>query len=894
MEEINTFGLWVRQRRRGLDLTQQELARRVGCSVVTIRKIEAEERRPSRQIAELLAESLEISPDDRPRFLKFARTGYSAEPVLEPLPGTVVRLQENAAPAPAQMQATVLQAQPIAAKPPARGQNLPARHTPFIGREHELLEIGRLLESPDCRLLTLIGPAGIGKTSLALQAAHELAKRKPAPFPDGVFFIPFASTDSPAFILPALADGIGLAFHTAGDPKTQLLSYLEKKKLLLILDNLEHLLGQVQPGSAASGDEFELLVEILQSAPEVKQLVTSRERLNLRGEWLLDIHALPFPEEGQEGNFEGYSSVALFLQTARRVVPGFAPSAGDRPWIARICQLVEGIPLGIEMAASWIRALSCREIAQEIERSLDFLATSFRDVPERHRSMRAAFDYSWRLLPEDERRIFRSLSVFRGSFTRESAAQVAGASLLTLSALVDKSLLRHTENGQYAFHELLKQYVAAKLEELPEEKSQALARHSAFFMSFLKAQSGPLRSSQQPEVLPALSAEMDDIRLAWQRAFEQQNWSSIRQAARPFCYFFELTGLINEGGEIFDAAAPALPGLPHPGTEEAAATGLVTACQGFFRFRLGRYNEAKKLLEKALELLSAPETASEYGEALTFLGILQEQIGDYDRACELLTEGIEHGHQTGDLWNTALCRLVLGTVDLRRGRYPEAEKNLRETLILVREGGDPHITLWALQALSDVCSARGDFSAAQELLRESLRVSYDLKDRWGTATAQRSLGQVLFQMNQYRQAKYHLQDSLELFQEIGDRWGQTQTLNLLGDTDCALDECSEARAFYRAALRNALELQTLPLALDSLLRLAGEALRSGEEERAYEMLAHVLHHPAASQETRSQAVELVTRFKTRPGLTPESVPVPPPGRLESLMQEIVAEVHQPG
>lgn len=884
MEEINTFGLWVRQRRRGLDLTQQELARRVGCSVVTIRKIEAEERRPSRQIAELLAESLEISPEDRPRFLKFARTGYSAEPVLQPLPGTPP-FREDVTPATAQRQ----ESSAPAPKPVARGLYLPARHTPFIGREHELREIGRLLESPDCRLLTLIGPAGIGKTSLALQAAHEFAKRKPSPFPDGVFFIPFASTDNPAYILSALADGIGLAFHTSGDPKTQLLSYLEKKSLLLILDNLEHLLGVAQRGGEASGDEFELLVEILQSAPGVKQMVTSRERLNLRGEWLLDIHALPFPEEGQAGSIEGFSSVALFLQTARRVVPGFILGEEDRPWVARICQLVEGIPLGIEMAASWVRALSCREIAQEIERSLDFLATSFRDVPERHRSMRAAFDYSWRLLSEEERRIFRGLSVFRGTFTREAASRVADASLHTLSALVDKSLLRHTESGQYVFHELLKQYVAAKLDEVPEERSRSLEMHSTYFMSYLGEQGGPLRSSLQPEVLQAISAEMDDVRQAWQYAAEQRNWPAIRKAARPFCYYFELSGLMKEGAEIFDAAASAFPAQVQPGSEEAAAIGLATACRGFFRFRLGRYSEAKKLLEQARELLNAPETAVEYGEALTFFGILQEQLGEYDRACELLTEGIEHGARTGDRWNSALCRLVLGTVDLRRGRYPEAEKNLRQTLDLVREGGDPHITLWALQALSDVCSAQGDFSAAQDLLRESLRVSYDLKDRWGTATAQRSLGQVLFQMSQFHQAKYHLQDSLELYEEIGDRWGQAQTLNLLGDTGCALDEYGEARAFYRAALRNAVELQTLPLALDTLLRLGSEALRSGDEERAYELLAHVLHHPATRQETRVQAAGLVARFETRPGLSAEGVPVPPPGRLDSLIREIESE-----
>jgi predicted ATPase/transcriptional regulator with XRE-family HTH domain len=893
MEEINTFGLWVRQRRRALDLTQQELAMRVGCSVVTIRKIEAEERRPSRQIAELLADSLEISLADRPRFLKFARTGYSAELALGP---AAVRAQEPQ-PAPALKPQIHPIPPPVQPEPPVerevgrtvRGQNLPAQQTPFIGREHELLEISRLLESPDCRLLTLIGPAGIGKTRLALQAAGELARRSPAPFPDGVFFISFASTEDPAFFIPVLADGFGLTFHSSSDQRTQLLSFLEKKKILLILDNLEHLLGSALFGAPASGGESELLVDILQGAPEVKQLVTSRERLNLRGEWLLDIHSLPFPEDGQEGSFERFSSVALFLQIARRVSPGFNLTADEKPWVARICQLVEGIPLGIEMAASWVRVLSCQEIAQEIEHSLDFLATSLRDVPERHRSMRAAFDYSWKLLSEEERRVFRGLSVFRGGFTRAAASQVAGASLFSLSALVDKSLLCHAENGHYSFHELLKQYAAAKLEETPEEKERALGMHCDYFMDLLGQQDILLRTAQQPGALLTLSGEIDNLRAAWQRAVAIRCWPAIRKAARAFCYYFELTGLTREGSELFDAAAASLPGPSGMGEDETGAFGAVIACQGFFRYRLGRYRQAEKLLQRALEILGGPQAALEYGDALTFLGIVLEQLGEYGPAGELLTEGIAHSRRMGSLWNTAVCQVVLGTVEQRQGDYPAAEKTLGQALDLLRDGGDPHVTVWGLQVMSFVCTVRQEYSAAQDLLRESLKISYELKDRWGTATAQHSLGQVLFRMGQYHQARYHLQDSLELYQEIGDRWGQTQTLISLGDTDCALSDCAEAWSHYREALRNAVELQTLPLAMDALVRLAGEMRREGDERRASVVLYLVLHHPATRQETRLQAGDLLARLASRPDEPADSNFPPAPARLETLIREILEE-----
>ena len=407
--------------------------------------------------------------------------------------------------------------------------NLPESVTEFVGRKQEIHELVQLIEIK--RLITILAPGGMGKTRLSLA----VAKMQIGLYTDGVFFVPLAPLSTPNDIVTTIAENIAFVFHGENPPAHQLAHFLKDRNMLLVLDNFEHLL-----------DGAGLVSDIIASTANIRIIVTSRERLNLRGENVYSLRGLEFPTWETPADALEYDAVKLFVQSANRARADFELSPGDLNFLARICRLTEGMPLGIELAAGWVDLLSLEKIAAEIQRGLDILETEHRDVPERHRSVLATFNYTWERLEPTQQAIFMKLSVFRGGFTVEAAESIAGANLRQLRKLANKSLIQPLPNDRYNIHELLRQFGAGKLE-ASGELVAIQATHATFYADFLHQRTPDIKGRRQLEGLNEIEADFDNIRVAWEFAIEQVDYQLLDQMAEALILFCEMRGHRQEG-----------------------------------------------------------------------------------------------------------------------------------------------------------------------------------------------------------------------------------------------------------------------------------------------------------------------------------------------------------
>jgi predicted ATPase/transcriptional regulator with XRE-family HTH domain len=831
MESPSTFGEWLRQRRSELHLTREQFAGRVGCSASALRKIEDGERRPSGQIAELMANCLNIPPPERATFVNVARGECSLDRLAS-------LTQPTAGPS-------------VSSTATAPRINLPVVPTPLIGRQREVAELNHLLRDPQCRLLTLVGPGGIGKTRLAIETTAHLQ----AGFTDGVYFVPLASANSTRLIVPVIADSIGFAFHHASraDPKTQLFGYLKEKQALLLIDNLEQLL--TAPG-------IEVLAELLAHAPQVKLLTTSRESLGLQDEWVFEVEGLPVPESiYAEGNAQN-TSVELFLQRARRAHVGFNATLEDYPAIVRICQLVDGNPLGLELAAAWVRTLSCAEIAREIVCGLDFLSLSARDVPARHRSMRAVFDHSWRLLAEAEQRVLLRLSAFRSGFRREAAEHVAEATLAVLSTLVRKSCIRRSAAGRYDLHDLIRQFAAEHFAERPEEQSATQARHSRYYLSYFSQADARLRSSAQRETLAELTAEMDDFRAAWEWAVAHDEFALIEQTLRTFVRLYDTLGWFQEGLDTLDRVVGALEmahGHAPMDRTDQLALGHLLATRSWLAYRLAHYAQAQRMLERSMDILRPLHEPQVLVEAITYLGRVMEMTGDYARALELYADGLELATAIGNRWLKAVCltlHTALSGITLGMVKLEITHERLQSVVAEWRAIGDPRLIAFGLDFLSRSAFRLGRYDQARAALEENVALNRSIGFGWGLGTAYRALGIVAQAHGEHQQAVVMFSKGLDTFTELGGNWFVARVLAEMGGSMLALGNEAEAGRVWREALRIATELHGTPVALEALVGIARLKAKQVNSEQALELLLIVLNHPASFQKTKDRAEAL--------------------------------------
>jgi len=861
LETEATFGAWLRHQRRQLDLTQTALAARIGYSVVTIRKLERDELRPSQQLAERLAQLLAPVPEQQAGVVAFARTGVA--PIV---PATGL-------PTPARIHHTPL-----------------PQLTPFIGRTAELNELAHRLHDPACRLLTIVGPGGMGKSRLALAAAQQMR--------DGgqtqVCYVSLAALPADASLAAAIMTVLDYPIQPNGRLlEQQLIDYLRPQQMLLVLDNFEHLL-----------ESAGLISDLLQAVPGLRILVTSRERLQLSMETVLTLGGLAYPPQVTPDDAHTYSAVQLFAQSARRARLDFSLDAATSTEVVHICQLVGGMPLAIVLAAAWVALLSPQEIRQEISQSLDFLESQWRDVPERQRSIRAVFAHTWGRLSASERAVFMRLAVFRGGFTRQAAHSIAGASLRAISTLVNKSLVQCDASGRYTIHELLRQYAEAELE-TAGQTADACAAHGTYYTDFLQQREADLKGRRQVAALDEIEADFENVRTAWQWAITKRDYAAVGRALESLYWFCEMRSRFHEGLELLRSArerlAPPAGEAPHPiwGRLMARMLGQNSA---FYEPLI----ESRARVETGLAIAQQEENQTEIAFCLWRLAVILCLSGDTVGAIPYFAESLAHYQALDDRFYQGYVLRDFGSLYITFGQSERGETLVQQSLHLRRETGDPNGLAASLNASGWLSYNHGRYSEAEAYWHEAYQLMTTPRARGQRVTRFQLAWLAFFNRGDLDRVQKLADEVQKLADEvqsaavaISDPESKHRLLGLLGFlagmreeysachqffqqmcllnfpyfpfttsweqiglclAACGLDDLPAARQHLQKVLEISLIHQWPPNAAKGLTFAAIIAAQSGHPERATELLGLVFHHPLSPKGWLAQW-PLITRLR---------------------------------
>jgi predicted ATPase/DNA-binding SARP family transcriptional activator len=761
---------------------------------------------------------------------------------------------------------------------------LPAQMTPFIGRQTELNDLANLLDDESAQLITIVGPGGVGKSRLGIEAA----RAQLGCYTNGVFFVSLAASTAKDDIIRTVAEAVGFQFDGAGmgevgverrDPQWQLLDFFRHKHLLLILDNFEHLLEDVG-----------LITAILESAPQVRLLVTSRERLNLSSECLYPLGGMVFTAEDVLQS----DAARLFEQSARRVQPYFALHDDDLHDLKRIHDLVGGLPLGLQLAAAWMDAFSLAEIAREIERNLDVLASDLRDVPERHRSLRAVFDSSWDQLAETERATLRRLSVFRGGFTAEAAWQVAGADLRRLTRLGNKSLLRRDPaTGRYEMHELLRQYAVGKLDEAREETATR-DRHCAYFAQFVRER----RVEFFGDAPTIASGEVDNLHVAWDWGLTREDMPDLRWLWIGVftVYFFQ--GLHRHVYNVYAQAVDQLRAAA-ASQERDLVLGICLALQGW---SVGdtRREEALELIPAGVTLLESTGWSLErvWGElASVFNGVrdpddMQARLAACLAYCrtendpqtsfhvqlQLAIHVFTTHHTTeaaalsenrfrecvaagnvGGPWGHVMSLFWLGFILGVLDRWEEGMVYLNEALPIAHSHRFHIMEAEVANQQAYMALGLGDLVQAEQLVQQVL-VMVQENGSLRAVPYRDSLGYIKYQRGAFEGALQLFEQNLVDAVELGNVWLSAFSHSRLGFCELRLDQPGRARHHFERALvigydhRHDLMKSARQLVL--VAPIVGAAIllaHAGDLERAAELVAMTSGHPHPDKHAHDEA-----------------------------------------
>ncbi|MDT8307010.1 MAG: BTAD domain-containing putative transcriptional regulator [Anaerolineae bacterium] len=618
---------------------------------------------------------------------------------------------------------------------------LPAPATPLFGREREMVEIAALF-GDRVRLLSIVGPGGIGKTRLALEIAH----RPSIALPDGVAFVDLTGVEQPEAIPSSIANTLNLtgAEPSAPNLKARLLAYLRQRAMLLVLDNFEHLLAAAP-----------LLAEIVAAAPGVSVLVTSRERLKLQTEHVYILQGFADWEWETLAQAAEDPAVQLFLYHARRVRPSFVLRDEHLQPLRTILELVQAMPLALILAAAWVEVMSPAEIATGIRQSLDFLEAPYRDLPPRQQSLRALFEGTWNRLEDRQQQLFASLTVFCGGFTLAAAEEVTGANPHDLLRFVERSMLARVEGGRFAMHELLRQYAAEQLRRWPDEERAVRERHARFTCRFLEQQAAPLRGAGAEKARAAIAENFENARAAWNWAADHRDIALLEQ-------------------------------------------GMIL---GFYCAREGRRAEWAAMCQRAVERLSG--TTSGAGRRvlailLTSHSVFARGVLPFEQRHQALTEALAHLAAAAAFgedvrYEKAMTFMALGQLftgaDYRRARsFLQASLPIFEELEAWYERANVH------NDLAETYEAEADYATALDLARKALRQWEMVGEEHWINTARLQVALIKAKLGDVEQGVHEIREAAARFESAGNRFFAARAELALGDALVSLGRFDEGLA----------------------------------------------------------------------------------------------------
>ncbi len=689
-EPVDTFGTRLRGLGDAAGLTQEQLAERAGLSANAIGALErGERRRPYPHTLQALADALGLGEAERTAL------------------ADTVALADRGSSSPE----------------PDLGASLPTPPTHLVGREQEVATLVERLTGSASRLVTLTGPGGVGKTRLALAVAADTA----GAFPHGVAFVSLAPLANPALVVPTIAGTLGLRESGGRDLREALRAYLRPRRMLLVLDNFEHVLAAALE-----------VAELLAACPELRVLVTSRAPLHLRGEQEVPVAPLELPDLARVPTVAEVAETAaarLFVERAREVAPAFQLTQVNAAAVAAICRRLDGLPLAIELAAAWIKVLPPVELLTRLDRALPLLAGGAWDLPGRQRTMEHTIAWSHDLLSPAERVLFRRLAVFAGGFTLEAAEAVVsspgdlGVEVLEgVASLVDKSLLRQTEgvggDARFGMLETVRQYGWERLAESGEE--DAVRRpHMAWCVRLVERAEEAFLSAEEPTWLDRLEAEHDNLRTALAWTIEHRDVeSALRLAGAPW-WFWAMRGFLGQGSSWLEQA------LALPDGEATVARAKAIIAAGMVAWARGEVDRSDDRLQQSLALWRSMGDGARLARSLHYLGLVAWQRGDFRAMAARAQESLATAEEADDEVEKAVARVTLGAALLRLGERDRARQALAQALERFRAEGMRRTTAWALSHLAEVAQLDGDRRRAFDLHLEALGVYREIRDTWG-------------------------------------------------------------------------------------------------------------------------------------------------------------------